>query len=115
MAVWHTYLSHSTSDGISIFHNHPRNRPSTWKHRIWKRLGFLRYKILQTSDGIFPNSAYTKSLLREMGLPMATTHIVNPAVDPKAFYPTQKPNDLIKKYGVKDHKVILSVSSACTT
>ena len=82
----------------------------TWKHRIWKQLGFLRYKILQASDGIFPNSAYTKSLLQEMGLPMATTHIVNPAVDPKAFYPTQKPNDLIKKYGVKDHKVILSVS-----
>ena len=82
----------------------------TWKHRIWKRLGFLRYKILQASDGIFPNSAYTKSLLQEMGLPMATTHIVNPAVDPKEFYPTQKPNDLIKKYGVKDHRVILSVS-----
>lgn len=82
----------------------------TWKYRIWKRLGFLRYKILQASDGIFPNSAYTKSLLQEMGLPMATTHIVNPAVDPKAYYPTQKPNDLIRKYGLKDHKVILSVS-----
>ncbi|MDE0471501.1 MAG: glycosyltransferase family 4 protein [Ekhidna sp.] len=82
----------------------------TWKYRVWKRLGFLRYKILQASDGIFPNSAFTKSILKEMGLPMATTHSVNPAVDPKAFYPTQKPNDLTKKYGVKDHKVILSVS-----
>ena len=82
----------------------------TLKHRIWKRLGFLRYKILQASDGIFPNSAYTKSLLKDLGLPMATTHIVNPAVDPKVFYPTQKPNCLIKKYGLKDHKVILSVS-----
>ncbi len=82
----------------------------TWKHRIWKQLGFLRYKILQASDGIFPNSAYTKSLLQEMGLPMATTHIVNPAVDPKEFYPAQKPNYLIRKYGLKDHKVILSAS-----
>ena len=82
----------------------------TWKHRIWKRLGFLRYKILQASDGIFPNSAYTKSLLKDLGLPMTTTHIVNPAVDPKEFYPGQKPNYLIKKYGLKDHKVILSAS-----
>ena len=82
----------------------------TWKHRIWKRLGFLRYKILQTSDGIFPNSAYTKSLLQEMGLSMGKTHIVNPAVDPREFYPTQKPNYLIRKYELKDHKVILSAS-----
>lgn len=82
----------------------------TWKHRIWKRLGFLRYKILQASDGIFPNSAYTKSLLQEMGLSMGKTHIVNPAVDPKEFYPDQKPNYLFRKYGLKDHKVILSVS-----
>ena len=82
----------------------------TLKDRIWKRLGCLRYKILQASDGIFPNSAYTKSLLQEMGLPMATTHIVNPAVDPKSFYPTKRPNHLVQKYGLKNHKVILSVS-----
>ena len=82
----------------------------TWKHRIWKRLGFLRYKILQASDGIFPNSAYTKSLLQEMGLSMGKIHIVNPAVDPKEFYPDQKPNYLIRKYGIEDHKVILSAS-----
>lgn len=82
----------------------------TWKHRIWKRLGFLRYKILQASDGIFPNSTYTKSLLQEMGLSMRKIHIVNPAVDPKVFYPAQKPNYLIRKYGLKDHKVILSAS-----
>lgn len=82
----------------------------TWKHRIWKRLGFLRYKILQASDGIFPNSTYTKSLLQEMGLSMGKTHIVNPAVDPKEFYPDQKSNYLIQKYGLKDHRVILSAS-----
>lgn len=82
----------------------------TWKHRIWKRLGFLRYKVLQASNGILPNSAYTKSLLQEMGLSMGKTHIVNPAVDPKEFYPTEKPNHLIRKYGLKDHKVILSAS-----
>lgn len=87
-----------------------RETDLTLKHRIWKRLGFLRYKVLDASDGLFPNSAYTKSLLQEMGLPMATTHIVNPAVDPKAFYPTGKPNHLIQKYGLKDHKVILSAS-----
>ncbi len=87
-----------------------RETDLTLKHRIWKRLGFLRYKILQASDGIFPNSAYTKSLLQKMGLSMGKTHIVNPAVDPKDFYPTQKPNDLLRKYGLKDHKVILSVS-----
>ena len=74
------------------------------------RLPKRRKHYLKVSDSVVAVSAFTRdALLNQMGIERSKVHLIYNSVDPEKFFPQPKDRDLESHYGLREHRVLLSV------
>lgn len=80
------------------------------KHKIRSRLKFLKKLSFIKAKKIFSISSYTKKMLIEQGVDSNKIIIIPGGVNIKDFNPSIDTSEIIKKYNLKNKKIILTVA-----
>ncbi len=75
-----------------------------------KQLMKLIQIVLNNAALIIPNSEFTMTEFLQLGIDRHKFKIITPGVDTKRFSPALPDSDLVKKYHLKDKKVLLTVA-----
>jgi len=82
----------------------------TYGIEVWKIISGLKRKGLQNAALISSISRYTLSKIKEQSKDVESKLFILPVtVNGNSFYPMEKPDLLVKRYGLKGFKVLLTV------
>lgn len=77
---------------------------------VWKKKSFLLKRAFTKASWVVANSNYTRSKVLEwLPLNPERVAVLHPPVESNRFYPSDKPDDLVKQYGLDDYRTLLSV------
>ena len=82
----------------------------TLRRIVRRKFDFIKKSVFKRSELTFVISEHTMNILIQQNIPKVKLRMVHPGVDVRKFYPTNRSIKLANNLGLKQEKIILSVS-----